>query len=310
MRETVERISLPVDEQLIIEKNHVSSGEGARISIVSGIHGDELDGQYICYELLRRMQERPECLRGTVDVYPMLNPLGMDSVERGFPPTGTDMNSVFPGTMDGILMENVAAHIVDDLVGSDLCIDVHSSNVFLQELPQVRVLQDWEDKLLPYAKRINGEFVWIQETDSALEATFSYAMNCVGVPAITVEMGVGMYITRNHGDRIVDGIFAVMQDLGIWDGPVAEVSEPMLVHGSDLERIKNDEPGVFLPSVSLGEWVAAGQVIGEIVSSLEGRVLEQITSIREGRVSTLRKYPLVYKGSLIARVITAQKGGQ
>ena len=41
-----------------------------RLSIVAGVHGDELQGQYICYELIRRIKEEREHLRGIVDVYP------------------------------------------------------------------------------------------------------------------------------------------------------------------------------------------------------------------------------------------------
>ena len=312
MIETVEKIALPVDEKLIIEKNHIASEDGfdKRISVVSGIHGDELDGQYICYELARRINENIQWLHGTVDIYPVLNPLGMDSIQRGFPPTGTDMNSVFPGTTDGILMESVASHIVDDLVGSDLCIDVHSSSVFLQELPQVRVIKDWQDKLLKYAALLNTDLIWVQETDSHLEATFSYAMNCVGVPAFTVEMGVGMYITRKYGDEIVDGILAIMSELGMWDGDRARIKKPQLADINRIELVTNNEPGIFMPDVKIGQRIEKDQQIGEIVSSIEGKVLEKIYAHAAGRLYTIREYPLVYKGSLLARIITDEKGGE
>ena len=60
-----------------------NGGNGKRISIVTGIHGDELEGQYVCYEVARRIQENPEYLHGTVDIYPAMNPLGIDSITRG-----------------------------------------------------------------------------------------------------------------------------------------------------------------------------------------------------------------------------------
>ena len=88
MIQTVVRVGLPVGEELHIRKNHLSpqNGQsGRRISIVTGSHGDELEGQYVCYELQRRIGEHPELLTGTVDIYPALNPLGIDSVTRGIP---------------------------------------------------------------------------------------------------------------------------------------------------------------------------------------------------------------------------------
>ena len=53
-----------------------------RICVITGTHGDELEGQYVCYELARRINAHPELLHGIVDIYPALNPLGIDSITR------------------------------------------------------------------------------------------------------------------------------------------------------------------------------------------------------------------------------------
>ena len=63
MIKTIASVKLPVNETLEIRKSRFSSengGNGKRISIVTGIHGDELEGQYVCYEVARRIQENPE----------------------------------------------------------------------------------------------------------------------------------------------------------------------------------------------------------------------------------------------------------
>lgn len=63
MIKTVTKAGMPVDEVLHIRKNRLMpeniSGK-KRISIVTGIHGDELEGQYVCYEVSRRIKEHPE----------------------------------------------------------------------------------------------------------------------------------------------------------------------------------------------------------------------------------------------------------
>lgn len=57
MIETVVAYQLAVGETLRIQKKRLMPGAGnpniGRISIVSGIHGDELEGQYVCYEIIR-----------------------------------------------------------------------------------------------------------------------------------------------------------------------------------------------------------------------------------------------------------------
>ena len=52
MIETVVSVGLPIDEKLMIQKNRLIpqkglSGGEKRISIVTGTHGDELEGQYL-----------------------------------------------------------------------------------------------------------------------------------------------------------------------------------------------------------------------------------------------------------------------
>ena len=46
-------------------------------------NGDELEGQYVCYELCRRIRENRESLTGIVELYPALNLLGLDLPHAG-----------------------------------------------------------------------------------------------------------------------------------------------------------------------------------------------------------------------------------
>ena len=136
MIETVVSVGLPVDENLVVKKNRLQpetlSGQERRICIVTGIHGDELEGQYVCYELIRRIEAEKEKLKGIVDIYPAINPLGIDSITRGIPMFDLDMNRIFPGSLtDGALSEYVAARVVEDMDGADMAVDIHASNIYL-----------------------------------------------------------------------------------------------------------------------------------------------------------------------------------
>ena len=137
----VAEAELPVNEELIIQKHRLkgSNGQGKRICVVTGIHGDELEGQYVAYELGRRIAEDPDSLTGTVDIYPAMNPFGIDSITRGIPAFDLDMNRIFPGNEQGDMNEYLASTIVNDMAGADLCLDIHASNIFLTEVPQIRI---------------------------------------------------------------------------------------------------------------------------------------------------------------------------
>ena len=307
MIETVAAIDLAVDEKLIIKKNRlmpeVSNCNLKRICIVTGLHGDELEGQYVCYEVNRIINENKKYLKGIVDIYPTLNPLGIDCVHRGMPTFDLDMNRIFPGSENGAMAEYVAARIVDDIKDSDLCIDIHASNIFLREAMQVRVSSENKERLLPYAEKMNTDFIWIYDETKVGQSTFVYNLNKLNVPTLMIEMGVGMKITKEYGNRIVDGIFNLMKSEEIWDGPVKNVKEPKIATSSDVTCINSKTSGIFIPSVEHWNKIEKGEEIGRVIDALEGRVLEVIKSPCDGMIFTLREYPVIYEGTLIARIM-------
>ncbi|MVX62431.1 succinylglutamate desuccinylase [Clostridium chromiireducens] len=311
MVETIVSLELAVDERLIIKKNRLApaniSGKEKRICIVTGLHGDELEGQYVCYKLIKEIQENIEYLNGIVDIYPSLNPLGIDSIHRGMPTFDLDMNRIFPGSESGAMAEHVAAKIIEDIDGADMCIDLHASNIFLREVPQVRISENIKDKLVPYAKLLNMDFIWVHPETTVLESTLTYSLNNKNIPALLVEMGVGMRITKEYGDQLVEGIFNLMKELNIWTGTVASVRQPIISTEKEVNFINAKASGIFMPSVKHLSEIKKGERVGEIFSSLTGVVEEQVISPCDGVIFTLREYPVVYEGSLIARVLGGAK---
>lgn len=308
MIKTVASVALPVDETLSIKKHRIrpqGKHKGMkRISIVTGIHGDELEGQYVCFELSRRIEEEMDRLNGIVDIYPAMNPLGIDSITRGIPAFDLDMNRLFPGNIDGNMTEYLAAEIMKDVSGSDLVVDIHASNIYLTEIPQIRINELHEKKLVPIAKKSNVDFIWVHGASTVLESTFAYSLNSSGTPCLVVEMGVGMRLTQEYGNQLVDGIFSMMKELGIWEGRVKKVRKPVISKNQDDVCYLNAEVGgLFIQKVHHWEKLKAGDLIGQIIDPLSGRVLDDVTAPVDGILFTIREYPLVDEGSLIGRLL-------
>jgi hypothetical protein len=301
-------VGLPVEEVLEIRKNRLKpcdNGKYKRISIVTGIHGDELEGQYVCFEVARRIKEHPEFLKGIVDLYPAMNPLGIDSMTRGIPGFDLDMNRIFPGSKTGAMTEYVAYKIIEDLSGSDLCIDIHASNIFLTEIPQIRINELHRDKLVPIAKDMNVDFIWVHGASTVLESTLAYSLNSTGTPTLVVEMGVGMRITKEYCNQLVDGIFNTMKNMGIWQGEVNPVRKPIVAADEEQSVVYFNAPnaGIFIPTARHWEMLEAGDEVGRIVDPLSGEVLSTIISNNRGILFTIREYPVVDEGSLIGRLL-------
>ena len=307
MIERVIEVGLPVDEKLVIVRNRlqpdVLRGDERRIAIVTGTHGDELEGQYVCYLLNHVIQQNKEYLNGIVAIYPALNPMGIDSLTRGIPMFDMDMNRIFPGDESGATAEYVAAGVMKNLAGADMCIDIHSSNIFLRELPQIRINEQSALQLLAYAELLNMDYIWVHSAATVLEATLAYSLNQIGVPTLVVEMGVGMRINQHNGQQLVDGILNLMANMGIWTGPVPEVRCPIISRDGHVGYINAEKSGIFVPEVDHLDTVRQGDVVGAIVSPLTGEVLHQIQAPCSGMIFTLREYPVVNEGSLIARIL-------
>lgn len=307
MIENVVSIKLPADEELTIKKNRLKGAvedSGKRIAIVTGIHGDELEGQYVCYELVKRITANMSRLKGIVDIYPSINPLGMESVTRAVPMSGLDMNKVFPGSDTGAIAENVAAKLVADISGADICIDIHASNIFIREVPQVRISKANSDLLLKYARLLNTDFVWVHNSNAVGEGSIADTLNKNGVPTLVVEMGVGQRITKSYCSQLLVGIFNLMSTMGMWTGTVETVSHPMVSTDGSVKVIHAEQSGIFIPSAEHNMWVQKGTVIGEIVTPISGTVEQEITAPADGLIFSLREYPIVYEGSVIARILS------
>ncbi|PKM94642.1 MAG: succinylglutamate desuccinylase [Firmicutes bacterium HGW-Firmicutes-1] len=307
MVESIVSIDLFVEEKLEIKKNRLMPpqlhGDEKRICIVTGIHGDELEGQYVCYQIIKRLKDNQDKLTGIVDVYPALNPLGIDSISRGIPMFDMDMNRIFPGSENGAVAENIASKILKDIAEATMCIDIHSSNIFLREAPQVRMSEAASKTLLPYSQLLNTDFIWINPKEQVHHATLAQSLNEIGVPTMVVEMGVGMRITTHYGDMLVEGIFRLMKELGIWQGDATSAKIPRTIQDNDIQLVSASYSGIFIPRIDHAVYVKKETPLGDILDTLNGEILETLLAPCDGLILTLREYPVVYKGSLLARLI-------
>jgi predicted deacylase len=218
------------------------------------------------------------------------------------------MNRSSPGSTSGSLAEVVAHDIIRDIEGADICIDIHSSNIFLREIPQVRISEQNQEILLPYAVLLNVDFVWIHAAATVLEATLAHTLNMRGVKTLVVEMGVGMRITEDYCVRLINGIINLLSSLGMWNGYVKQVRTPVVSKDHSVSFINSDAAGVFIPRAEHSDRVAKGEEIGRVYDPLTGNIVEKALSPCDGLLFTLREYPVVFGGSLLARILSDNAG--
>jgi hypothetical protein len=308
--DSVLTLQLPYRERFELRRTVFHGGDGPKVAVVAGIHGDELEGLYVCHRLAEWLAKtaatRPDALRGRVELYPALNPLGIDTLERSVPVYDTDLNRNFPGHPQGILPQRLADAVMRALEGAALVIDVHASNIFLREIPQVRINQDFAPTLVPLAQGMNLDVVWLHGSMTVLEATIAHSLNSRGVPCLVVEMGVGMRVTPAFTDQLLTGILNTWQALGVLTEDLElprATHRPLIADDSNVHYLNAETSGLFIPEVSHWISVFERQILGRIVSPHEGGTLSEVRSPVNGVLFTLREYPIVYEGSLMARIM-------
>ena len=258
--------------------------------------------------------QSPGKLLGSVELYPAVNTLGLDTLTRGLPVFDTDLNRAFPGSAGGPLPERLAAALMTALAGSSLVVDIHASNIYLREIPQVRINQEFDDLLVPIARRMNLDLIWLHGAATVLETTVAHSLNSSGTPCLVVEMGVGMRITPEYCEQLVAGILAYLAgDLGVLAAGRCRSRKlthtPLIADDSNVHYLNAQTSGMFVPTAAHWTDVRRGELLGTIVSPFCGGILSEVRSPVDGILFTLREYPLVYEGSLMARVM-ARKGGR
>jgi len=122
-----------------------------------------------------------------------------------------------------------------------------------------------------------------------------------------------MRITPEYCHQLVAGLLAVWQELGVLAEdlvlPIAGHA-PLIADDSNVHYLNAQTSGMFIPTAAHWTDVHRGELLGTIVSPFNGAVLSDVRSPVDGILFTLREYPLVYEGSLMARVMARMGGRQ
>ena len=256
----------------------------------------------------QRIAAHPDALRGTVDFYPMLNPLGLDIGER-MVPSGTrlDMNRAFPGSPDGTPLEYMCYQVIQDMRGADFVLDLHASARNKSELYEVRVSAKEADRLLPRVRALCPQLIWVYPDKGSFSASLTGALGAEGVDAVILEADERRRLPQEIAAAVVDGIFCKLKEMGIWtgdaiDAPAASADIPTVYTREDVCRVACEFPGVYVPEDRIGTRVEEGQVLGTVIDALEGAARETVKAPCAGLVFSQRSYSSVYPGTLIARI--------
>jgi uncharacterized protein len=295
-RRTIELAGLDVP---LVEIN--GGEDGPLLTVISGVHGCE----YASMEGVRRWTRSLETrdLRGRVRAVPVLNlPAFHARTPFVVPDDGKNLNRCFPGDPGGTLADRLAHAAFTQLItGSDGYIDAHCGDM-VEALEPFALYETGpaEERANEMAVAYRLPYV-IRQTkgpDRPIAGTSTSAAADIGIPAITAESGECGLVQEEAVARHVRGLDGVLAVLGIADLP-AGTPDPSPTVLTRFLWMRSERGGWWTPTVSAGESVAEGQVIGTI-STLDGsQVLETITAPADGVPIFITSSPAVAVDGLL-----------
>ena len=246
----------------------VRNGDGPRVLLMAGNHGDEYEGQIASAKLLRALD--PADVRGRVIFLTSANFPAAMSGTRTSPIDDGNLNRSFPGNPDGTPTEQIAWYIETVLL--PMCgylIDLHSGGSSLMYVPSALCRRFSDPARMARSLELMEAFAAPVSyvATSGDDRTSAAAADRQGVVHMGTELGGGGTLTIAALSTAEQGLRRVLKRIGVLRESVAADTAPatrMLQITSADYYVYAPDSGLFEPLVELGDEVSAGQDAGII----------------------------------------------
>ncbi len=293
----------------------IKHGKGPTVFLMAGNHGDEYEGQIELCRLIRTLE--PGEISGRVIVMPAANLPAALAGTRVSPLDDANLNRAFPGDPNGSPTYAIA-HYIDRVLlpMTNYHHDFHSGGSSLDYVPFASMRKsdspDLDAKAMAALKAFGApvSLVWAHTLDTGFANAAAIGRRIVSLGG---EFGGGGSVSI-AGLRIVErGIRNFLRHAGC-------LAEDSTVKGDQsptrLMEVKSrsyfvlaPDAGLFEPTVELGDWVAAGQLCGQVHfvdNPTRAPVPAHFATV--GMVICKRRFGRVERGDCVAHLAMDWKG--
>ena len=294
-------LPLPSGDNIGIYRHRFGQGN-VRVVFVAGLRGDAPEGIRVAFNIAEFLRNHEDSMLGMVDIFPCVNPLAAEQGVRHWPFFGLDQNRQFPGDKNGHPPAQIAYYLQQAIDTADFVVELRGARPGFSEIPQAIINVD-NHVLSEYVQYTNVSLVWRRQYSGSATKTFAYQF----ANSIVLEGGIGNQLTHDVGNTLFEGALYLLSKIGIVPEenlpfPWMTMEEPQVAVDADIERIRSNRVGFFLPNIDVGASVQQGDSIGVIVDTMTGEQKETILAPCTGKVIAIRNQPVVSAGSMVARI--------
>ena len=279
------------------KKNRLQHGDSPkRVCIVTGTHGDELEGQYVCFRLNQIIRAQLERLNGTVEIYPALNPLGIDSITRGIPTFDLNMNRIFPGDPQGAMPEQIKGYTYG--------IQLASFYIPGDFVPHVRLMRTgYEDT--KGAKLFGMPYITLRKPLPFDTTLLNYNWQIWETKAYSLYGGMNDGVESPVTAEMIGTILRFAQRIGLTRKPVVGIPDfnPQVIDESSFCSVRTPQAGIFYRLKGAGAKVQEGEPLARIIDPYEGSVRAEIISPTDGIIFFAHNKPLALANTLLFNIL-------
>ncbi|WP_421695338.1 succinylglutamate desuccinylase/aspartoacylase family protein [Aestuariivirga sp.] len=266
------------------------SKPGKRITLTSGVHGDEMSSIRVVQMVMDALD--PSSMAGSVMAVLDISRPALETMQRRWPNQGRgidliDMNREWPGNENGLSAPSRHAGLLFNRLlkpNSDIALDFHTGTTGLECADFII-----GDRSIPEVSTLTGLFPVRQVWDSpAYAGVLHEAFTAAGIPSICPEVGAARILDPQLIAPFVEGTMNVLKHYGVIGGAVGRtgVDAGTFIGNSALPVIATT--GGFIEHlVKLNDKVQAGQTVIVQRNSF-GETVAEYRSPADGEVGAIR----------------------
>ncbi len=277
---------------------------GPVFTIVAGIHGYEYPPIIAVQELINEIG--PDKLKGNLIIVPIANVASFYARTPFISPIdGKNLNTVFPGSFNGSVSEQIAHIITSDIISrSDVFLDIHGGDAGEDLLPFICYYDNSDSPVqTAFAKklcRVSGfeNIVSYSYHITAQQPAFYAFKQAVqdGKTALSIESGKLGNVQPEAVVQIKKAIYNLLREMGMYYvSGYLEINDVVINFFNRQSYIKSPCQGVFYSDYQAGDKVSEGDTIG-FITDIFGKWLQDVTAPASGVILYKTGTPPVNEG--------------
>ena len=274
---------------------------------MGALRGNEIQQMYICGRLIRTLTQLEEEGKLSEEcgilVVPCANQFSMNVGSRFWAADKTDINRMFPGYELGETTQRIAARIFAALQGYHYGIQLASFYLPGDFLPHVRMMETGYQHT-EEADAFGLPYVLLRTPQPYDTTTLNYNWQIWNTQAFSLYTRETDSIDPDTAAQAQEAILRFLQEKGLGQTDAAPAAAPsILVRENSLDTILSSAGGLLLRRRIPGDFVQAGDLLGEILDPCTDTILEELHAGRSGRVFFAHKAQLIGGHEVAYRIV-------